>query len=266
MQTSSAATAADPIQTAIDDAKWYHDFEVVPGYWTGGQFRIGEKGLLDGYKLYAPLDGMVIADVGAWDGAITFELETRGARAIGCDIQDPDKTAFNTAKRLRGAEAGYIQTSVYDIDKHGITFDAVVFNGVFYHLKYPILAFERINAALKEGGRLYFSGEIFMNYAETLTGEPVTEGLRDLAMSEIPMSLVYPGRYKGASNWHIPNFACVKGWLAAAGFELERHWFQDGKAERPTLQSVLGVARKVGGVEDEHPLVGVTMWNPALGH
>lgn len=132
--SEAAEKSEDQVREAIAGAKWYHDFEVVPGHWTGGQFRIGEKELLDGYGLAGPLDGQVIADIGAWDGAITFELEARGAKPIGCDIQDPDKTAFNTAKRLRGSEAGYIQTSVYDIDKHGVTFDAVVFNGVFYHL------------------------------------------------------------------------------------------------------------------------------------
>lgn len=130
------------------------------------------------------------------------------------------------------------------------------------------MAFERINLALREGGRLYFAGEAFLSYPETLEGGAVaTDAIRELAMSDIRVSLIYPGRYKGASNWHVPNVACLKGWLKASGFELERYWLADGYAEgRPELQSFLGVARKVGPIEDEHPLVGVTMWNPALGY
>jgi SAM-dependent methyltransferase len=247
------------LEASVNTVKWYHSFEVCPGVWSKGQIHMDWRAMLDTYGV-GNLTGKTVADVGAWDGAYSFALEERGARIYSIDIQDPDKTGYNVAHRLRNSKAKYIRSSVYDIASHGIKFDGILLSGVFYHLKYPILAFEKLNEALKPNGILWFSGESFLNYAETLGGKGATgPELMDLAKSDIPLCLIYPGKYKNASNWHVPNIACIKGWLGAAGFTLHRTWTQEDPAAH--VQTVYGVAEKTGTVEQEHPLVGTNMWN-----
>jgi hypothetical protein len=47
------------------------------------------------------------------------------------------------------------------------------FEAFYYHLKYPLLAFECIAQALKFGGQLYFEGKGLIDYAEDLDSLPV---------------------------------------------------------------------------------------------
>jgi tRNA (mo5U34)-methyltransferase len=91
-------------------------------------------------------DGLTVLDIGTWDGYFSFEAERRGAkRVVAYDMHPPDHYGFAIAKTLLNSSVEYIQGSVYDLtpDVYG-TFDVVMFFGVFYHLRYPLLALDRI--------------------------------------------------------------------------------------------------------------------------
>ncbi len=161
-------------------------------------------------------------DVGAWDGPVTFELERRGAQAIALDIQDPTRVGFDLARTIIRSKALHYQASVYDLPFQGLNdLDLIVFRGVYYHLKYPILAFERLSAALKLGGSLHFEGEGLLNYVEDMNGDAVSMDVKALNASGAPVCLSYPNRFRGSNNWFIPNPACLAGWLEVAGFEVK---------------------------------------------
>src|SRR5262249_44953024 len=90
----------------------------------------------------------------------------------------------------------------------------------------------------------------------------VAHALTVLADSDVPVSLCYPARFKGSSNWFIPNVACVRAWLEAVGCTLVWHELQDaGRHHMPDgqwfpNQRLRGVARKTGGVALEHEVRG----------
>lgn len=240
---------ATTLMKAVD---WYHRFEIVPGIFTPGRSYIHPPSHLDKLGVPQDLTGLRAADIGAWDGPLTFELERRGAHVIAIDIQDPDKVGFNIAKRILESQAEHRQMSVYDIPPREIhSLDTVLFHGVFYHLKYPLLAFEKISAAMKIGGIMYFEGEAFLHYAEGLNGMQFNE-LHKIAALPIPICLSYPGRYKGSENWFIPNVACLKSWLEIGGFEpINIEIYTDGGAQR-----VFGSAKKITDHKiQEHYLV-----------
>lgn len=213
---------------------WYHSFEIVPGVTTPGICPVNAKEAFQRFDLNAELTGKRVLEIGTWDGPYAFELESRNAEVVATDIQDPDRTGFNTAKRILNSTVEYARTSVYDLTENlDGTFDIVVFMGVFYHLKYPILAFEQINKVLRDDGLLLFEGEYLSHYAETLEQKKINRLYRFilvlLAYSDIPITLCYPGKYKNeSSNWHIPNIACVKSWMIATGFKIK------------TLQTLIG--------------------------
>lgn len=238
---------------AIAAASWYHRFELRPGLTTPGTSDMAAGPALDALGVPADLRGCKALDVGAWDGPLTFELERRGATAFALDIQEPDRVGFGAARRVLGSKAVHYRGSVYQLPHDLLTgLDHILFRGVFYHLKYPLLAFECLAAALKMGGRLYFEGETFLHYAETADGKPVKEDVSHFARSNIPMTLCYPNRYKDSSNWFIPNEAGLRAWMEVCGLRVDTmHSFTEGGAQRS-----YGVATKVSEQSEqlEHPL------------
>lgn len=213
----------DSINKKLNKVKWFLSFEIIPGVISPGLFVFDAENQASLLGIPKNLTGMRALDVGTWDGPMAFELEKRGAEVIALDIHNPNNTGFNIAKELKQSKVEYVQGSVYDLTKllKG-TFDLVTFLGVYYHLKSPILGFENISLILKTNGFLYFSGECFISYAETLTGESVNN-VEKFASSDIPIALAYPGIYKRQGNWYIPNIACIKSWMRSTGFDLENY-------------------------------------------
>jgi tRNA (mo5U34)-methyltransferase len=234
------------IKQTIDAVRWYHRFEVLPGVWTPGIVPFDAAAILDELGVPANLSGKRALDVGTWDGPLAFELEARGASVCAIDVQDPDCTAFNTARALRKSRVEYSQLSIYDINKaFAEKFDIITCFGVYYHLKHPLLGFEALSEALAPGSRLYFEGELLINYSETQAGKPSALNNHALAESDVPLALCYTGCYKDASNWFVPNLTCLKGWLEACGLELDAYQL---RAARPS-QRILGIAGRARDLE-----------------
>lgn len=236
---------AKAIDAEIRAVRWFHAFEVLPGFITPGISSFDPKDTLDSLGAPKDMTGKKCLDVGTWDGPLAFEMETRGAEVYALDVQDPDCTAFNTAKRLRGSQVQYTQGSVYDIAMlfPGMQFDYITYFGVYYHLKNPIGAFESLSKALQLGGKLYLEGELLINYSETYFGQPSTLDNKTLGQSTVPLTMCYPGEYKGASNWFVPNLACLKVWLEVAGLDLVSSDFNVVDSEKPyPRQRLIGTA------------------------
>jgi SAM-dependent methyltransferase len=88
----------------------------------------------------------MMLDIGCYDGFFSFEAERRGAkRVLATDRHPIDHCGFAVAQELLGSKVEYAVASVFDLDAavHG-TFDVVLFLGVFYHLRHPLLSLEKI--------------------------------------------------------------------------------------------------------------------------
>lgn len=165
----------EEILKKIEKVYWYHKFEVLPGIITPGRFHVNAKEVFDIYGIPKTLHGLKALDIGTWDGPYAFELENRGASVTAFDIQDPNCTGFNIAKEIRRSNVRYIQASVYNLSEVlREKFDIICFFGVYYHLKYPLLAFEQIHAVLSDDGLLLIEGECLRNYVETLDGQSIS--------------------------------------------------------------------------------------------
>ena len=244
--------------TMVSRANWYHAYELMPGLVTPGILPIVPSESLDCFEVAADLSGIDALEIGTLDGPIAFELEKRGARVTTLDIQDPSRTGFDTARAILGSSVRYVRGGVNDIPEllSSQQFDLIVFFGVFYHLKNPVLAFERIAGALRDDrARLLIEGECLLNYVEDISGQPIPAPPLDFLCSEdVALTLFYPGKYKGDdSNWHVPNLACVRAWLSAAGLDLEKHMLLSRQETSPPLQRMGGIVRRVGVPPVEHP-------------
>ena len=123
---------------------WHQEWEVAPGVFTPGRNSV--EAILRAVRLPERLDGYRVLDVGAWNGCFSFECERRGAaEVVAYSLEHPDETGFSRLKEALGSRVRYVQGSVYDLspDRLG-KFDLILFFGVLYHLRYPLLAIDRL--------------------------------------------------------------------------------------------------------------------------
>jgi len=205
----------------------YHKYEVEPGLFTPGQFlEVDPKRCLDELGVSRDLLGLRALDIGAWDGPYTFELERRGAQVTALDIQDPDITVFNSVKEIKNSSATYVRCGVYDALPETLgTYDLVLFAGVYYHLKNPVLSLQRIRRLLKDGGALFIEGASATDYlAEQLNkvlGQP-NSSMNATAeiLDQLPLSYFDTEQriYGDWSNWWYPTTRCLEAILLDSGF------------------------------------------------
>jgi tRNA (mo5U34)-methyltransferase len=217
--------------------KWHHRIEVAPGVVTPG--AQDTPALLEQIGMPEDLSGMRVLDIGARDGFFTFEAEKRGAREVlALDNESPHNTGFAIAAELLGSKATYVTENVYSLDpgRYG-TFDLVLFLGVIYHLRHPLLALDRIHDVCSPEALL------------VLETHMIDEGLVDQAgdwrrltdfhteLPSLPLVQYYPADMLGGdptSQW-APSRAALLGWLRGSGFDPVSSWqhaFRGGAVAR----------------------------------
>ena len=130
----------------LQQSGWYHSME-----WPSGEITTGLQSLqqqrqrLSHFPIPQDLTGKSVLDIGAWDGWFGFELERRGASLTAIDVAENPR--YLAAKRRLNSQARY---EVIDICDPAVVslgrFDIVLFLGVLYHVKHPVLALEHVCA------------------------------------------------------------------------------------------------------------------------
>jgi tRNA (mo5U34)-methyltransferase len=137
---------------------WYHQIELAPGVRTPGvQESAKVLRILDDLGLPADCSGLRVLDIGIRDGFYSFEMERRkAAEVVGIDYVPPTQTGFQVAAEVLNSKVKYVQENIYNLtpEKHG-TFDIVLFLGVIYHLRNPMLAMDILRSVIKPGGILF---------------------------------------------------------------------------------------------------------------
>jgi tRNA (mo5U34)-methyltransferase len=121
----------------------YHSIDLPDGSVLPGlqslehlRWRLGLFGLPN------DLRGQRVLDIGAWDGWFSFECERRGAEVVAVDCVVLD--TFLEAKRLIGSRVEYLTLDVAELSARRLgRFDIVLFFGVLYHLRHPLLGLEK---------------------------------------------------------------------------------------------------------------------------
>jgi tRNA (mo5U34)-methyltransferase len=141
---------------------WYHRIELRPGLVTPGTHD-SQKALsaLDGVGLPASCTGLRVLDIGCRDGFFAFEMERRGANVLAVDYAEPTLTGFSIAAEALGSRVDYRVLNVYDLDpeRDGL-FDLVLFLGVLYHMRNPVLALDRVRRVAAPGGLAFVETQI----------------------------------------------------------------------------------------------------------
>ncbi len=194
------------IREAAARIRWYHSIDLGHGIVTRGESN--NQRTLKRLGLPPRLAGMSVLDIGAWDGFFSFEAERRGARRVLATDHTcwsgpgwGTKDGFMLARRALNSRVEDLDIDVPDLTPERIgVFDLVLFLGVLYHLRHPLLALERVSS---------------------VTGRQlILETQADMLHCFRPACAFYPGDElnRDPTNWFGPNPAAVVAMLRDVGF------------------------------------------------
>ncbi len=175
--------------------------------------------------LPADLTGRTVLDIGCNGGFYSMAMKRRGAaRVLGIDHDATYLAQARFAAEIEGLDIEFRELSVYDVADVGERFDVVLFFGVLYHLRHPLLALDLIREHV--AGDMFVFQSMHRGASEILPLETDYD-FWDLEMFDDPG---YPKlhfierRYSGdPTNWWAPNRACAEAMLRSAGFVIVSH-------------------------------------------
>ena len=194
------------LRKRVSDIQWFHTIDLGQGVVTPGVDDTPRK--LTDIRMPEDLSGQTVLDIGAWDGFFSFEAERRGAaRVLAADSfcwsgeAWGRKDGFDLAREALGSRVEDRLVDVMDLspEAEGM-FDLVLFLGVLYHLRHPLLALETVAAVTAK--------------CLILETEVDLIGLRHPAMT------FYPGTElnNDPTNWWAPNPRALLDMLKDVGF------------------------------------------------
>ena len=147
---SAARLSKDEIARRVRDlGPWFHNME-LGGVATAPEHFLGDyprnKFARFSAALPEDLSGKSVLDVGCNGGFYSMEMKRRGAARVVAIDSDPeylDQARF--AAQVSDLEIEFRQMSVFDVPRLGERFDLVLFLGVLYHLRYPLLALDLLH-------------------------------------------------------------------------------------------------------------------------
>lgn len=219
----TAPNGFDP-EAFFKGVTWYQQWEVFDGIFTPGINNISE--ICDLMQLPADLSGRRVLDIGSANGCMSLECERRGAaEVIGLTPLDDIDWGHRKLRDAVGATRTHFKLgSVYDLNPDVLGyFDTVLFCGVLYHLRYPMLAIDNI--------RRVATAEVFV---EThISDEGLSQDNQD-----IPLWRFYRLDEVNSdhSNWFGPNVVAVQQAFESAGFSTK---FLNSSGERGRFHAVV---------------------------
>ena len=205
---------------------WFHNLRLrgiptAPGHFLGNYPEIKFESFRE--AIPADLTGKSVLDIGCNAGFYSFEMKRRGAaRVLGIDTDMHYLRQARFAAEIMGADVEFRQMAVWEIAKLGEKFDLVIFMGVLYHLRHPLLALDLIHA--------HVAKDLLLFQSMQRGSREVVEVAEDYDFNA-PAPFDEPGypkmhfiehRYShDETNWWVPNRACSEAMLRSAGFVIE---------------------------------------------
>jgi tRNA (mo5U34)-methyltransferase len=208
-----------------DLGKWFHNLN-LGGVLTAPDHFLGDypavKWRQFAHTLPPDLRGRTVLDIGCNAGYYSIEMKRRGAdRVVGIDYDEGYLAQARFAAEVCALEIEFRQLSVYDVAALGERFDIVLFLGVLYHLRHPLLALDLLHEHVV-GDLLVFQSMLRgSDEIERIEGDyPIAEtGVFD--RPGFPRLHFIEDRYStDPTNWWIPNRACAEAMLRSAGFKI----------------------------------------------
>ncbi len=205
---------------------WFHNLKLPDGTWTAPDHPFGD---FPGFKwrqiaphLPEDLTGWHTLDIGCNAGYYSFELARRGATVTAIDVDSHYLRQARWVARKYGLTHAidFRQMQVYDVPQLDERYDLILFLGVFYHLRYPLLALDIVTEKIDR---------LLAFQTLTLPGDDSSQAASDLSIDQRealedrgwPHMAFVEGRLSGdPTNWWVPNRTAVEAMLRSSGLRL----------------------------------------------
>lgn len=207
-------------------APWFHNLHLPSGHETAPDHPLGDFPRVKWWELSSSLPddltGWRALDVGCNAGFYSFTLARRGASVLAIDADEHYlRQARWAADQLELADrVTFERLQVYDLARRDERFDLVLFLGVLYHLRHPLLALDLL---AEKAERLLVLQTLTSAGDERLQPPPdlpfeARDGTLELGW---PAMGFIEQRFAGdPTNWWAPSEACVEAMLRSSGLEV----------------------------------------------
>jgi tRNA (mo5U34)-methyltransferase len=207
---------------------WFHNLELA-GVQTAPDHFLGDYPRIKWQRFSASipedLSGKSVLDVGCNAGFYSIQMKRRGAdRVVAIDTDEKYLAQARFAAKVSNVEIEFRNLSVYQVADLHEQFDLVLFMGVLYHLRHPLLALDLLHEHV---------------VADLLVAQSLLRGSKETMKvpldfpfweQEIFQHEAFPRMYfvehkfaQDPTNWWIPNRACFEALLRSAGFTILDH-------------------------------------------
>jgi tRNA (mo5U34)-methyltransferase len=207
---------------------WFHNLnlrgvQTAPNHFLGDYPRIKWQRFAS--AIPENLAGKSVLDVGCNAGFYSIEMKRRGAdRVVAIDTDEKYLAQARFAAKVNNAEIEFRQLSVYRVADLREQFDLVLFMGVLYHLRHPLLALELLHEHVVAD--LLVTQSLLRGAQENMNVPADFPFWEDdiFDRDEFPRMYFVENRFANdPTNWWIPNRACFEAMLRSAGFEILAH-------------------------------------------
>jgi tRNA (mo5U34)-methyltransferase len=243
---SRGALSREEIRQRVDAlGPWFHNLDLngvptAPSHFLGDYPNVKWRrfsGIIPDR-----LEGKTVLDIGCNAGFYAMEMKRRGAkRVLGLDSMDEYLRQARFAAEVNELEIEFRKLSVYDVGSLGERFDIVIFMGVLYHLRHPLLALDLIHEHVADDVLLFQSMQRGSKHVVPLDDDYEFDESDIFFETGFPKLHFIERRYSDDwTNWWVPNRAGTEAMLRSAGFAIDKRIEEEvyvcRKASRPYAQ------------------------------
>jgi tRNA (mo5U34)-methyltransferase len=226
-QATSPLDSQDLARRIAELGEWFHNLN-LHGVPTAPHHFLGDfpttKWEHIGKALPQDLSGGSVLDIGCNGGFYSIQMKQRGAkRVLGIDVDDRYLNQARFAAETLDLEIEFEKRSVYDVEEIPGKFDYVLFMGLFYHLRYPLFALDKVIKKVK--GKLVF--QTMVRGSARIRRWDSDYPFCNQAIFRDPdfpaMYFIEKSYSNDPTNWWIPNAAAVEAMLRSSGLTILDH-------------------------------------------
>jgi tRNA (mo5U34)-methyltransferase len=207
---------------------WFHNLNLLgvntaPAHFLGDYPAVKWRRFAN--AIPQDLTGRSVLDIGCNAGFYSMEMKRRGAaRVLGLDAHEKYLAQARFAAEVSGLDIEFRRLSVYDLGALDESFDIVLFLGVLYHLRHPLLALDLIYE---------HAARDVLVFQSMLRGSAAVEPLEEnydfwtpdlFERDSFPRLHFVEHKFADDwTNWWIPNSACAEAMLRSSGFAITQH-------------------------------------------
>ena len=207
---------------------WFHNIDLAgvqtaPDHFLGDYPR--QKFRRFQHAIPADLAGQTVLDIGCNGGFYSIEMKRRGAdRVVAIDFDERYLAQARFAAKISNYDIEFRKMSVYDVAKLREKFDIVIFMGVLYHLRHPLLALDLLYEHVVEHLLIFQSMQRGSARIAKVKDDYDFWKTEIFERENFPKMFFIEHSYaQDPTNWWIPNRACMEAMLRSSGFEIIEH-------------------------------------------